>query len=107
MDQRALVSVSDPHQSTIAVASGARETAHTRFRSGDEFPLAHHAGPAAAGLGPDAAEIAGQLALRLGRVRFSGRVAPGAEAGAAAAAAVGEPVIAISAADGYELWADT
>ena len=61
-------------------------------------------------LGPDAAEIAQQLAIRDGRLRFSRRIALGAKAGAPAPAAAGEPVMAairVSAREGYALWADT
>src|SRR3954452_10894197 len=109
MDLGPLVPVSDSHRSAIAVAAHAREKTDRELRNRDEFALADHSGYAAAVVGPHAAPIVEQLALRNGRVQFPRRIAPRAKAGATPAAAPGEPVsvaIQVSAREGYALWAE-
>jgi malonyl-CoA O-methyltransferase len=57
-------------------------------------------------VGKGAFENAGKLAIRARSLQPSRGIAPGPEAGAAAAAEVGE-FVTVSAAEGYELWAGT
>ena len=72
VDHGPLVSVPDSHLPATALAAGPREAPHTGFRDRDELAVARHAGYAPARLGTDAAAIVEQLALRDGRIRFSG-----------------------------------
>ena len=85
------------------------QAADRQFRDGDEFALAHDAGYAFAALGPDAAAIAEQLAIRTGRLRCSVGAASGrrswsrcASRGWRASEMTSSVIVPVT--EGYRLW---